>query len=536
MKNTRKKHPSFFLNETNLINSYNNQLYNSTNDANSDNVSVASDSVPPLNNVPSIQLNMHTSARSSRPPSANQNNSRPLSGSQNDVLNQSNSRVSSAKRSRGQASARSARSARLSSRSIVPDSESKDNENKDDDSLTPPELENDIDVGYMDNDEFLGEDSIDSIDSQTKRINQLEHNLQVGIDNLHNDLDERITSIESNLLGLKKVAFLMDDFKVNFDTLKQKVEALATAAIPENKKHAELSLQVNNIRDAWLKVFEELSFSLNNIDDDSSSDGKTKLVKKDGNYNVPDMWEWNRPVDHITPKLFFYRSIDFTKILEELLDSLIPRDTYHLTINHALPALSELFEKSDILMKMDILSRESTNLDYSFDDFMCSDGSSLRDHFQSAIQASLPLLDESVSKVKLQQSIADLAIELEKKSDKTLLLEKENSLLHAISNKVDHTEFIAITSRLASNMDFQRLQAQVSDVLTQSSDNMLQSIGISNGYGRSFNAPIDLMQNQDFIDVTKKLESIIKKYYEIQELCSKCKISIYKYIFLFFYL
>lgn len=170
------------------------------------------------------------------------------------------------------------------------------------------------------------------------------------------------------------------------------------------------------------------------------------------------------------------------------------------------------------MMNMDETARNSDNLDYCFDDLLCSDLTpSLKAIMSDALQTTLWILDEGQSKYRLQLAVKDLQDQMQHKADKSYVLHLEKELRHSLAHKVDHAEFMQCTAKLASSSELQRLQSLLTDAHGALGT---AGFGRTHGHGEG-SGVVDLQNSPEFLELISRFDSLTKKYVEIKEYCDK---------------
>ena len=161
---------------------------------------------------------------------------------------------------------------------------------------------------------------------------------------------------------------------------------------------------------------------------------------------------------------FFTAAKELSYAIEDALDDFNPRETLDATMIKLFPSLDKMHEMAEKLIAMDEKARLSQSLDYCFDDMLCSDLTpSLRGLIAEVVTASLPVLDEGVHKIRIQRKLNHLVKDVEKKADQVFVDEHEHETRRMLQNKVDQTDFMTITSKMATASELQRIQNSIAD-------------------------------------------------------------------------
>jgi len=344
-------------------------------------------------------------------------------------------------------------------------------------------------------------------DAQDKQGHSLKH--------LRQECDERLGQLETQLNTFKRIVFAIEDLKINYDSLKKKVDGVH---INENNLEEKLQQamlnRITRLKDMWTKIHFELIFALDNAQEHDT--GNATNTKQPGHHprgHVP-----NGLQDMMNSELhsFFQKARELSHILENGLDFFHLQDTLEMTLEKLFPSLEKIHSCSDALIKMDDEARKSASLDYSFDDLLCSDLTpSLRSLITEAQKDTVPVLDEYIAKIYLYRKINKLQEKLEKKVDTSVMMDMENETRRLLSTKVDHAEFVMVTSKLASSAELQRLQVLVSDLTGGNG-----SLGGASGGGRISDEEFyrrSLVDHPDFQSVLERFQSLVNKQFDLEQ-------------------
>jgi hypothetical protein len=173
----------------------------------------------------------------------------------------------------------------------------------------------------------------------------------------------------------------------------------------------------------------------------------------------------------------------------------------------------------DCLQRMDSKARERESLDYCFDDLLCSDLTpALRGLVADALQTTLWILDEGQSKYRLYLAIEQIQDALTHKADKAYVLQLEGELRKLLSMKVEQSEFMTCTSKLASSAELQRVTNLLTDGHALTGTAGVLGGGRGDAHGGTL---VDLLAQPEFADLSQRFESLTKKYVEMREYCDK---------------
>ncbi|RYG64633.1 hypothetical protein EON64_13580 [archaeon] len=271
--------------------------------------------------------------------------------------------------------------------------------------------------------------------------------------------------------------------------------------------------KIKHVKDLWAKVHSEMVFGLDNIPESE----KEFITKKDSRHS-----EWPLSAAQIEAqerdreqKQFFKLSLELVSVLDTSIEDFVPRESLDATLKTLYPTLLKIYDQAEVLLDMDTKARRSTSLDYCFDDIICSDlSTSLKNYVKEAVQASMPILDECIHKVSLHKQLKRALELLEQKADRATLHHADQDIRNLIAHKVDHQEFIAVTTKLASSTEVQRLQAQITDRLSSAGGTAMHgSVVATGGEG----AQVVLTEQPEFISMQERFGALSNKLVDLQQ-------------------
>jgi hypothetical protein len=336
-------------------------------------------------------------------------------------------------------------------------------------------------VSYANEDSSIGRHLIEVLENNNVEMAGV-------INNLRDDYNRRISSLESAVGTFKRIAFVIDDLKIGFDTVRNKVDTVVSNESIDEKLNRSMLDRIAKLKESWARIYSELVFALENLNDNE--------------FDKPDAR--NVLSGELHP--FFQKAKELSYALEDGLDDFTPRETLELTLKKLFPSLDRIHEIAEDMVNLDDKARNSASLDYCFDDLLCSDLTpSLRGLIADASISSLPVLDEGVAKIKLQRRLNRVTRDMEKKPDKVDVAEMESDLKRLLHQKVDVTEFMTITSKLASSTELQRLSAMITD-------------GHAAGLGTAIHhePPKPLMEQPEFLQLLERFNSLANKQFELE--------------------
>lgn len=229
------------------------------------------------------------------------------------------------------------------------------------------------------------------------RLSNLPHSSQTQTER---DRDrERLDELETAMATFKRIAYSLDDLRQMVDSLTQRVNALSHAETLEAKVQAALHKGVEEAHEKWSRVYNEMSFALENVNDadiavnESSFDagkvlamsehtsdkgrngGESESSRKQTGRGLPpaesydaererraqekenDLWDDSK-VHALGPKAFFLRAKELCRLIAVRLQDVQPRDGVKQTLARVCPSLREMFERGEQMLVMDAKARE----------------------------------------------------------------------------------------------------------------------------------------------------------------------------------
>eukprot|EP01040_Poterioochromonas_malhamensis_P011549 gene11549-12596_t len=316
------------------------------------------------------------------------------------------------------------------------------------------------------------------------------------INTLRDEYNDRLDTVETTLATFKRIAFVIDDLKIGFEAVRKRVDAVTTGETFEEKMNAALLGKIDKLKEQWSRVYSELVFALENVNQGELD----REVSPDAMGN--------------TPPSFFQRARELSYAIEDGLDDFNPRDTIELTMEKLFPSLDKIHAMAEQLIEDDSQARLSTSLDYCFDDLLCSDLTpSLRGLMVEAANSSIPVLDEGVAKIRMSRQVKHLLTEIEKKADKGAVMDNDTETRRLIQQKVDSSDFMAVTSKLASSTEVQRLQHLMNEGHYSGSTNNAHN-ALAKDLDLSNLKP--LTEQPEFQQLVDRLNALASKQYELE--------------------
>jgi hypothetical protein len=452
----------------------------------------------------------------------------------------------------------------------------------------PMTIEQRISGDHVNMEDFSLGESFDSVDSYTSDGNrngysksgryhglspreadlatlaQLQQVAQVALEaknmnhSLRSELNKRTEEIEESIESFKRIAFMLQDMKLNYDLLKTKVDGISLSSNHESGNFDELRAasqyhSIQQTKNLWARLHAELLYALekraestadDEEDDDDASTTTQLKAKKDG-------------------KEFSKRATALIGYLDINLAAFHPAESVPQTLKSLQPILENIYKQARELDALDDqirtttkqiqegeLSQKSPSLGESkgirspgrkmvggrsgrftpappetcfFDTLTCSDQStSLKKYLQEAMVASVPVLDESIPKVAMRQRIDLLERVLREKADKAELKAIRDEIATLQKLKVDIKDFQASISKYATAAELTKLSTYVSDLGGRGSGSGYANANANTGQGSgSFDvqsAPLQL--NPEFQGLLHRFEMLGKQQLDLHNFCN----------------
>eukprot|EP00981_Chlorochromonas_danica_P005959 scaffold1243_cov173-Ochromonas_danica.AAC.20 len=336
---------------------------------------------------------------------------------------------------------------------------------------------------------------------------------------LQDDMSKRVTELEGSVNIFKRLALVIDDLKLGFETLRNKVETVTGQESIDEKVAQSLFAKIKHCKDSWARVHAEMVFGLDNI-----PESEKELLRKPAPDDSNSPWplsaaQLEAQRRDYEQKLFFRKSIELVTTLDNVIEEFVPRENLEITLKGLYPKLLDIYNQAEVLLDMDAKARESTALDYCFDDIICSDlSTSLKSYVQEAIHSSVPVLDECTHEVELYKMIVQAHKLLSSKADSSAVMKADQEIRSLLHIKVDHAEFVAVTSKMASSAELQRLQAQLSDRLSTAGGVGTHGPSQFGGAGLfgGESDPITLRDQPEFMELKDRFVALSNKVIDLQ--------------------
>ena len=231
---------------------------------------------------------------------------------------------------------------------------------------------------------------------------------------------------------------------------------------------------------------------------------------------------------------------------KNLEDYLYSRETLPLTLQKLRPLLESLFNKSNEILllddkvKADLEMKPPTPLlkgkkskhaavkpKQSFETLQCSDQThSLRSHMLTAMNATIPLLDEMVPLYFTEQEVKTMnqSLKLKAEAAKVQSIEQELRLMN--NNKIDTKDFHDKLGKLATGAELAKLHSFVLENISRNSY-AYQGNGSSGGNnknetgekGDGLTATTELKGSPEYMSLLNRFEALSHQTAEVQMNC-----------------
>lgn len=290
-----------------------------------------------------------------------------------------------------------------------------------------------------------------------------------------------IGDLETAVNTFKRIAFIVDDVKQTNDNLKAKVDLLSGANMAfeyYDKRELAINSSIVRLKSHWNRVHIELLHAMDVLEKQKLN--KDTAVEED--VEETEQLDTAQQQQQETADEFLSKVSHFMLFLDKNLeDYLYSRETLPLTLQKLRPLLESLFNKSteilllDDKVKADLEMKPPTPLlkgkkskhttarpKQSFETLQCSDQThSLRTLMLTAMNATVPLLDEMVPLYFTEQEVKTMNQSLKQKAEaaKVQAIEQELRLMN--NNKIDTKDFHDKLGKLATGAELAKLHSFV---------------------------------------------------------------------------
>jgi hypothetical protein len=344
----------------------------------------------------------------------------------------------------------------------------------------------------------------------------------------------------------KRIAFIVDDVKQTNDNLKAKLDSISGANMAfeyYDKRELAINSSIVRLKTYWNRVHTELLHAMDVLE--KQKQNKDTAVEED--VEETEQLDTVQQQHQETADEFLSKVSHFMLFLDKNLeDYLYSRETLPLTLQKLRPLLESLFNKSNEILllddkvKADLEMKPPTPLlkgkkskyaavkpKQSFETLQCSDQThSLRSHMLTAMNATIPLLDEMVPLYFTEQEVKTMnqSLKLKAEAAKVQAIEQELRLMN--NNKIDTKDFHDKLGKLATGAELAKLH---SFVLENISRNSYAYQGNSSGGGNNksetgekgdgLTAATELKGSPEYMSLLNRFEALSHQTAEVQMNC-----------------
>ena len=301
-----------------------------------------------------------------------------------------------------------------------------------------------------------------------------------------------IGELETAVNTFKRIAFIVDDVKQTNDNLKAKLDSISGANMAfeyYDKRELAINSSIVRLKTYWNRVHTELLHAMDVLEKQKQS--KDTAVEEDVEETEQlDTVQQQQQQQQETADEFLSKVNHFMLFLDKNLeDYLYSRETLPLTLQKLRPLLESLFNKSTEILLLDdkvkadlemkpptplLKGKKSKNAavkpKQSFETLQCSDQThSLRSHMLTAMNATIPLLDEMVPLYFTEQEVKTMnqSLKLKAEAAKVQTIEQELRLMN--NNKIDTKDFHDKLGKLATGAELAKLHSFVLENISRNS-------------------------------------------------------------------
>jgi len=355
-----------------------------------------------------------------------------------------------------------------------------------------------------------------------------------------------IGELETAVNTFKRIAFIVDDVKQTNDNLKAKLDSISGANMAfeyYDKRELAINSSIVRLKTYWNRVHTELLHAMDVLE--KQKQNKDTAVEED--VEETEQLDTVQQQHQEIADEFLSKVSHFMLFLDKNLeDYLYSRETLPLTLQKLRPLLESLFNKSNEILllddkvKADLEMKPPTPLlkgkkskyaavkpKQSFETLQCSDQThSLRSHMLTAMNATIPLLDEMVPLYFTEQEVKTMnqSLKLKAEAAKVQAIEQELRLMN--NNKIDTKDFHDKLGKLATGAELAKLH---SFVLENISRNSYAYQGNSSGGGNNksetgekgdgLTATTELKGSPEYMSLLNRFEALSHQTAEVQMNC-----------------
>jgi len=384
------------------------------------------------------------------------------------------------------------------------------------------------DESYGSGDDFAAVSSVEfhQAISDTKRM----------ILNLRKEYSAKTGELETSVNTFKRIAFIVDDVKQTNDNLKTKVDLLSGANMAfeyYDKKELAINSSIVRLKAYWNRVHVELLYAMDvlekhrqtkdAVDEDLDETEQLQTVQDDEFLAKVSQLMWFLD-KNLEDYLYSRETLPLTfQKLRPLLESLFNKSTEILLLDDKVKADLEMKPSTPILLKGSKKSKQHAVVKskQSFDTLLCSDQThSLRSLVLTAMNATIPLLDEMVPLYFTEQEVKTMnqSLKLKAEAAKLQTIEQELRLLN--NNKIDTKDFHDKLGKLATGAELAKLHSFVLENISRN-NYAYQGNGGNNKVESEGNAPttVDLKGSPEYASLLTRFEVLSHQIAKVQINC-----------------
>jgi len=354
-----------------------------------------------------------------------------------------------------------------------------------------------------------------------------------------------IGELETAVNTFKRIAFIVDDVKQTNDNLKAKLDSISGANMAfeyYDKRELAINSSIVRLKTYWNRVHTELLHAMDVLE--KQKQNKDTTVEED--VEETEQLDTVQQQHQETADEFLSKVSHFMLFLDKNLeDYLYSRETLPLTLQKLRPLLESLFNKSteilllDDKVKADLEMKPPTPLlkgkkskyaavkpKQSFETLQCSDQThSLRSHMLTAMNATIPLLDEMVPLYFTEQEVKTMnqSLKLKAEAAKVQAIEQELRLMN--NNKIDTKDFHDKLGKLATGAELAKLHSFVLENISRNSYAYQGNSSSGNNKsetgekGDGLTATTELKGSPEYMSLLNRFEALSHQTAEVQMNC-----------------
>lgn len=333
-------------------------------------------------------------------------------------------------------------------------------------------------------------------------------------DRVRQECSKRTDEIEESMQTFKRIAFMLEDMKINYELLKAKVDALGSVSVSpagsyDEQKATSQYHSIQNAKQLWSRVHAELLFGLEKFSENASDNEEEGEEPVNMNKSMKDS------------KSFAKKAAALVGYLDANLTAFHPAENIAQTLKTVHPTLENIYKQAMELDALDETIRAvgpaSDSDNCQFDKLPCSDAThNMKLYLQEAMAASVPVLDESIAKVAMRTRLDAMEKLLREKVDKSAIKTLQDEVRAIGKAKVDTKDFQIAAAKFATTAELAKLNLYVADIGGR---------GSAAGYNNVGNAAAldieraELQKNPDFQSLLTRFDMLGKQQLDLHNFC-----------------